>query len=250
MTHPVVGIILPRYGKVHPGSVVAAYEAVDRDAPPEDHVEVYFHHARTSSLLPQCFNSLLVYAYRLRDEGKITHLAMIHDDIFPEQGWLTKLWRLLREHEADVISVCSPLKETPFTDGGIRGRFSTGVGDINDPWRNCKRHVTKQSVKSLPPTFGPEHACGADELLLINTGLWLADLRHPCWDSPMEGMPGSRFSFNILSAIEAGADGDYRDFCIPEDFAWSRHLHEHGARYVATTEVKLQHYGDGVWTNY
>lgn len=250
MSHPTVGIILPRYGKVHPGSVVAAYEAVDPDAPPEDRVEVYCHRANTSSLLPGCFNRLLAYAYQLRDLGTITHLAMIHDDIFPERYWLTKLWRIMRAHEADVVSVCSPLKETPFTDGGIRNRFSTGVGDIFDPWRNCKRHVTKQSVKDLPPTFGPEHVCGTDELLLINTGLWLADLRHPCWDSPMEGMPGSRFAFNILSCIETDADGNHHDFCIPEDFAWSRHLHHHGARYVATTEVKLQHYGDGVWTNH
>lgn len=230
MDRPRVALAMPRYGNVNFMSVLrflAQCTAGDVEIPEGSTISV------GTSLLQHTFNECLAHALDLRDEGKVTHFAMLHSDIEPQEGWLDILWREMQAHDADLISVVSPIKNT-------EGKTSTALGAIDDPWR-ITRYITSYEATQLPATFGPEDVCGPGEVLLINTGCWLADLRRPWWDD---------FAFNIHSKITRPEQGKRYAETRPEDWEMSRSLREAGARYFATTAVRLIHYGEGGWANF
>src|SRR5215469_17754996 len=57
------------------------------------------------SLLASCFNKAWCAALNLQREGEdITHFAMLHDDVVPEDGWLEQLLKDMKESDADLVS--------------------------------------------------------------------------------------------------------------------------------------------------
>lgn len=225
---PRVILVTPYYGPVSMGLRQTLNGAVkDRRL-----LSVVMEAQSTSSVLPQCFNQLLAVALDARDAGKVTHLAMAHADIVAEPGWLDTLWSEMWFHNADLISAVVPIK-------GPTGRTSTAIGDRNDRWR-VPRCVYLKDRATLPATFGPEAVCGPDEVLLINTGLFLADLRRPWWDD---------FAFQFHNRITTTAAGRVAE-CRSEDWNMSSYLHKAGAKVLATFKVKLRHDGAKLYPNY
>lgn len=185
-----------------------------------------------SSILPHTFNVLLGAALDARDDGRVTHMAMAHSDICAEPGWLDTLYRETLAHEADLVSAVVPIK-------GPSGRTSTAVGDVDEPWR-IKRSVYLEERWDRPQTFGAQDVCGPGEVLLVNTGLFLADLRRPWWDD---------FAFQFHTRLRKTERGHVAE-SRPEDWEMSRHLHKHGAKVMATYKVRLTHEGGCMYANY
>ena len=163
---------------------------------------------------------------------------MLHGDVWPQCPWVTRLWHLMRTHDCDLISTVIPIKKPNWLE------TSTAVGSRRDPWR--VRHITHQDRDRYPLTFGPEHVCqGPDEILLVNTGCWLADITLPAWDAFLEAG-----GFGFETRITRDADGRRRAEIQPEDWRMSRFLDAHGVRLMAAWDVPVRHGGWGWWDNY
>lgn len=197
-----------------------------------DRVQVVYTASVANSLLTMAFNTLLAQALDYRDAGHVTHLAMIHDDVEPAAGWLNTLWRQMREYDLGAVSAVIPIKNAS-------GKTSTAIGRRDDSWR-VERHVLLEERARLPETFTRFDACQAGELLLINTGLLLIDLRRPFWDG---------FAFGIRDRIVA-VDGRRQAWTRPEDWEMSRALDAADVPYGATWAVAVNHVGSIRWPNH
>lgn len=231
---PRVYVAMPRYGLVVPEAMVGKIIASANNAPPEDMVAIAAHGDCSSSLLPHSFNHMLAEALDLRDQGKVTHLAMIHSDLAPSGFWLNTLWRIMRTRGDDLVSAVVPIKDQTFD------RTSTAIGDREDPWV-LKRYVECRDRKTLPETFNHADVCSPDEVLLVNTGLMLADLRRPYWND---------FAFEFKTRITRDEDGKRTPWVRPEDWEMSRLLDRHGAPYSATWAVRVKHGGFAWWDSH
>lgn len=235
---PRVFVGMPYYGDVDPAAAQAYVAPNTHRVDPELAVDVVGWLRCSTSITPRTFNELLGQAMDLRDEGRVTHFAMIHSDVAPlVSGWVNRLWAEMLFQRADVVSAVVPLK-IPGDETGRR--TSTAVGPENDPWA-APRYVTVEDRGKLPRTFAAADVCGPGEVLLVNTGLWLADLRGPWWDD---------FAFEFQTRIVRGPDGKRRAESVPEDWAMSRHLHRRGAKVCATWAVPLEHAGGFRYRNF
>lgn len=163
---------------------------------------------------------------------------MLHDDIWPENFFLNTLWREMQAYSADIISAVVPIKDAPWW------RTSTAIGLEDDPWI-VPRYIRAQDRKVLPTTFGSEHVCGPGEMLLLNTGCWLTDLRKPWWDEFWDAG-----AFNFATRSTRAEDGTRLSWIQPEDWRMSRFLGVRGAKLAATYAVKVRHRGGCWWANY
>jgi hypothetical protein len=230
---PRVAVVMPHYGDVSLKAARAFHNPSTRtNIDPSLFVEVATWIDSQSSITPDTFNHLLANALGLRDQGTATHLAMIHSDVEPEGPWLNALWCEMARTGADVVSSVIPIKNRS-------GRTSTAIGDAGDRWA-VKRFITLDDRDTLPATFTAEDCCGPGEVLLVNTGLWLADLRRDWWD-------GFAFQWHTRITKEGHAR---RTWVRPEDWEMSRDLAEAGAKVAATWAVNVVHCGNGRWANY
>lgn len=192
------------------------------------------------SLLASNFNQLLCAGLQMEAAGAITHMAMIHSDIDPEDCWLDTLIEEMEAQQADLVSAVVAIKD-------LRGVTSTAIGQLDDPWHVYRRLTVKESL-DLPQTFDSAGAGCPGKPLLVNSGLWVADLRRPCFKAV--GDDGVlRAHFTIRDRIVKQEDGTLRVDCEPEDWYFSRQLHELGARVCATHRVLVKHIGPIGFTN-
>jgi SAM-dependent methyltransferase len=183
--------------------------------------------------LPHNFNALLTHCLNWRDEGKCSHMAMIHSDVSAERGWLDLLAEEMHAHGLIAISAVVAIKD-PDND-----RTSTAIGRRSDPWE-AKRYVHVRDRERMPVTFTSKDVCtDNDEVLLINTGLMLLDLRHEFWDT---------FAFEVPTAI-LRKEGKRFPIFRPEDWEMSRALDRAGLPYGATWRPLTDHHGSRPWTN-
>jgi len=195
--------------------------------------EIFLRHSSISSLTHN-FNVLWAQALDARDAGKITHFAMLHADIVPVPGWLDGLARLMAPTDYRVISAISPIKDA-------RGLTSTALD--TDRWR--PRRLSNVEVMSLPLMFSSSSAISGlpppHGPLLINTGCMLCDLR------PHNGVDWARqivFEFRNAMTVDSKT-GKYFPLFEPEDWRFSRRLHQLQVPYAATRAIPLAH--DGSW---
>ncbi len=190
------------------------------------------------------FNLLWTDAHNLFNEGKITHFAMLHGDITPdpEQRWLDILLEEMDAREATLVSSVAPLK-----DG--RGLTSSGIADLNDPWQPWRRFTLKEIHQTLPETFDHVAAGYPDQPLLHNTGLWVCDLRKPCFQKLNERGELDLY-FNFPTRAVRGPDGKFQHQRESEDWLFSRDLWNRGIKdtYI-TRRVKLVHHGKMDFSN-
>ena len=185
------------------------------------------------SLLANTFNQAWVHALNLQESGTpITHFAMLHDDVSPDDGWLDILLDDLQKNSADVVSAVIPIKD-PF------GTTSTAIDDPADVF-NVERRLTMAEVFELPPVF-TSNDCGYPyRALLVNTGCWVCDFTKP-WRFEI--------TFTIRDRIRKNEKGKWVAEVAPEDWNFSRQLHSAGAKVMATRNVKLSHWGQLPYRN-
>jgi hypothetical protein len=199
-----------------------------------------------SSLLPTAFNECLAAGLNARDRGDASHLAMLHSDIAAEPGWLDILWSEMWMSGAAFISAVVPIKHSS-------GRTSTGIGLKGDRW-TVPKCLFLDDLNRLPSTFGPEHACGPNEVLLVNTGCWLTDLRHPFWDwfatVGADGTSGFNIKSRLVGKMTLDGSHAWAVDTRSEDWDLAHEMADFGVRYMVTQRVRLWHEGGGRWANF
>lgn len=188
------------------------------------------------SLLDHCFNHLWAEALNLRDEVGATHFAMIHADVEPPLGWLDDLAEELFRLDADIVSTVIPIKNSC-------GLTSTAINPDDcfaeyGSW--VPRRLTMTEAHQLPETFG---VADVGSPLLLNTGLWICDLRTEWAD---------KVCFDSMKRIVKQPNGKRVAQCISEDWFLSNALNQmgHGDKLFATRKVKVLHHGEREFKNW
>jgi hypothetical protein len=184
------------------------------------------------SLLAHGFNSAWATALNMRKEHEIKYFAMLHADIGPSRFWLDVLIDELKRTKSDVISCVIPIKDE-------KGLTSTGLDNRNEKTRMLRR-LTMTEVMDLPETFGAKDTCMPDAPLLINTGCWVCDFTQP-WVEKVR--------FQVSDMIGRSPDGEFVAIADPEDWDFSRQLHKHGLKVMATRKVQIDHVGSFKFSN-
>jgi len=181
-----------------------------------------------SSILPHGFNILWCHGVTQGAD----YFAMLHADIGPAEHWIDTLIDELDAHEADVISAAVPLK-------GKGGFYSTALGRIGEEVSYRVRH---QDLSRLPPTFNGDdlrRVADCEGVLCVNTGCFVCKLAAK-WVKDI--------AFGMRTWITW--DGD-APLCrmIPEDWDFSHQCHALGLKVLATTKVRVTHYGIQGWSS-
>lgn len=180
---------------------------------------------QNGSLLACNFNALWCTALNMVKNGvQIDYFAMLHDDIGPQDFWLDELIDELEQKRLDVLGVVSPIKDP-------RGVTSLALHDPKDNW-HPKCRLSMHDVYALPETFTSDDI---GETLLLNTGCWVCRF-DPAWVSKVHFTINDRIVFNT-------ARNCYQAQTEPEDWYFSRLLHELGLRIGATRKIRLEHEG-------
>lgn len=217
---PCVFLGMPGYGTVTARSARAFWR------PCRDPTRVVWEY-RAGSLLAQNFNRLWCLALNAARRGKrIDYFAMLHDDVEPEGFWLDDLIEELESQQLDVLGVVVPIKE-PMA-GVTSLALDRGDGDSWNPL--CR--LTMREIHSLPETFT---SADVGHPLLLNTGCWVCRF-DPAWARLVH------FEINDRIVLDEATDS-YVAQCEPEDWAFSRTLHQLGLRIGATRRIRLTHTG-------
>jgi len=205
-----------------------------------DHRHVVRIYSVGGSLLCRGFNTAWAAALTAAEKGEVDYFSMIHSDIVPEKFWCDKLVDELHASGADVLSAVVPLK-------GMHGYTSTAIGKPDFRWQPLTR-LTMREVDKLPETFGAEDIGYPECPLLVNTGCWIADLRKEFWREADEN-GFFKYFFTINDQVYRSRTGKITVATEPEDWFFSRLLHENGKVVKATKKIALHHHGDIGLTN-
>lgn len=198
---------------------------------------------KSTSLAIRCFNLLLCDVLNLRKRFPITHFAMMHDDICPDDGesrWLDILLDELEATGADMVSAVVPIKNAA-------GCTSTAVDMDGAPW--VTRRLTMTEIMGLPPTFTIDDIPWRlpESQLLVNSGLWLCRVDSGWMEKafPLTNPSGApreaSLAFRDYARIVQLPNGEYVAEDISEDWDWSRQLNAFGLKLAATRKVGLYH---------
>lgn len=209
----------PGYGR----QTAASGRSLWRASRHMDNVRVEY---KAGSLLANNFNCLWCSALNaVKDGERVDYFAMLHDDIGLEDFWLDELIAELEASDLDVLGVVSPIKDT-------RGLTSIALHQEGDNWRP-KCRLTMQEVHQLPETFT---SADVGHPLLINTGCWVCRF-------DMEWTPLVHFRINDRIVVDAKT-GRYEAQVEPEDWYFSRLLHELNLRVGVTRKLNVFHRGE------
>jgi hypothetical protein len=213
--------------------------------------------ANGGSLLAKNFNEFWAMALNAREEGHdLTHFAMLHDDVVPEDGWLDKLLEDQLSSGADLVSAVIPIKDQRGMistilynkDSGVHQLFTNPAGTVNSGISIGSRatvSITVSDLSRLPPVFTAAD-CGYPEMrLLVNTGCWICRLDRD-WVNAKNDDGSLKVFFTIRDRI-AKKDGKWRADVWPEDYNFSLMVQENGGTVAATRRIGLYHEGEGAW---
>jgi hypothetical protein len=221
MAQKIVALAMPRYAR----SVACAdaAHAFYRASKRNDVTRLELRKA--TSLAIRCFNLMWCDALNSRQKYGITHFAMQHDDVAPDEGWLDVLLDELTASGADMLSAVVPIKN------GC-GCTSTAVDLEGAPW--ITRRLTMHEVHQLPETFGLADIPWRlpTSQLVVNSGLWVCDFTKP-WVEQV--------CFGDQTRIIQLPDGEFACEDISEDWDFSRQLNALGLDIRATRKVGLYH---------
>lgn len=185
---------------------------------------------REGSLLAANFNALWCDAlnFAAQERGP-DYFAMQHADVEPQDYWLDELIAEMDAHGLDILGVAVPIKDT-------RGVTSLALARDDTNWRvHCR--LTMTDLQRLPETFT---SADIGHPLLLNTGLWVCRF-DPAW--------ARKVHFEINDRIVIDRTGKYIAECEPEDWQFSRLLHELGLKIGATRKIRLEHRGCASFSN-
>lgn len=180
------------------------------------------------SILCHNFNQLWCRALDMRTQVPITHFAMLHSDVHPEEAWLAKLIDEMERTGADVLSVVSPIKSD---SGHVSIAIDAPAG--SDEFE-IERVLTTTEVMGLPETFSAADCGFPDRLLLVNTGCWVCDFRKPWVEAAF---------FETVTAIKRDEAGAFIPKVMSEDWLFSRYVQRAGGKVLATRKASLHHVG-------
>jgi len=186
-----------------------------------------------SSLLAMSFNILYAEALNRSAEGTVDLFAMLHSDVAPDGYWLDTLISTLLDKDAHLVSAINAIKDE-------RGLTSSGLAIPGTTWKPWCR-FTLRELAEYPATFNAADIGYEDMVLLHNTGCWVADLRKPLFHEADE--QGQLKAFFTINDRIVRRDGQWRAEVEPEDWFFSRRLHDMGASTYVTREVITHHYG-------
>lgn len=198
-----------------------------------------------TSALGKVFNMLWATAIGRMEQGVVTHFAMLHADILPEDYWLDTLMDELIANDADVMSAVAPIKDS-------KGLSSVAIDDPQDPYQ-CLRRFTMRELEDMPETFDHVGAGYPNNIMMVNTGCWVCDLRKP-WVTAADADGALKVFFTIQDTIRRSRNpktpGQLEVGMNPEDWEFSRRVHRMGGKLFATRKVRLQHFGEQGYPNY
>lgn len=193
-----------------------------------------------SSLLALGFNTLLAESLNRNEAGDFVEcMAMLHMDLSADDFWLDKLVEIMESRQVDFVSAIAAIKDE-------RGLTSSGLGFVEYPWSPWRRFTMRQ-LATMPKTFDQADIGYPRMVLMHNTGCWLADLRKPLFHE--QNADGELKAFFTINDRVVKRDGKWRPEVEPEDWFFSRRLHELGAKTCVTREVVTHHYGTSDFRN-
>jgi hypothetical protein len=164
---------------------------------------------------------------------------MQHDDVAPAAGSLDIMLEILEQTGADLVAAVNSIK-----DG--RGLTSTALDDPLNRFTTLKRLTMAEiHAPDLPDTFSAADFGWPDRAILANTGYWMADLRKPIFCTMEDEFP---LIFTMRDRIVRDGNHWRADF-EPEDWLFSRRMHELGGKIVCTRKVVTGHVGKQVFPN-
>jgi 2-polyprenyl-3-methyl-5-hydroxy-6-metoxy-1,4-benzoquinol methylase len=174
------------------------------------------------------FNMMVCTALNARAKEGWTHIAMVHADIGAQSYWLDTLLEEMDRVGADLMTTVMAIKDDRFiTTTGIRYRGIPG----------CRRFTVRET-DLLPETFSIADTEEPDQILAINTGLWVA--RFPVGGWPDKFADGEGFKTNCYIKWRNGQAEPTFD---SEDWIFSEWAHLAGMKVYATTKVLAFHRG-------
>lgn len=167
---------------------------------------------------------------RLRDTRETVgweYAASLHADVVAQPGWVDVCIGELAEHDADLCSVILPIKD----DHGL-----TSTALDTHLWN--PRRLTMREVMKLPTTIDhdtpfEDSDIGTHGELLLNTGCWVA--RVGPWVDDIH----FRWGGDRIVKVDGISHAEF----IPEDWTFSRDMHEIGRKIIATRKVAAKHIG-------
>ncbi len=179
------------------------------------------------------FNTLLCEGLNRCEAGEITHFALLHADVNPQDGWIDILAGELARRGAAFISAVCPIKDD-------RGLTSTAIGDPADDWNPLRRLTTTEILGELPETFDAADAGYQDYALLHNNGCCLLDLRDRRFFTA-DAAGDLLCAWLFPKRVRRSGDGRWAVQGESEDWYLSRRMFELGIPSVATRKVRLEH---------
>lgn len=262
-------LAMPNYANHESGMMRKVYKFALRDG--DERFYLQEQPKKGCSLLASSFNGEWCTAWNNPDTD---YWCLVHGDIEPESGFLSKLVDELEENNLDVLHVVSPIKDD-------RGITSTAVGRNDNEWAMVRRLALKE-LELLPKTFTIEHCIKnlvwkddtpfADLLdvnytdplcLLPNTGLML--VRRAPWVHTFPGFtirdricqykdghiwPPNFSSEYSLTETPMVTNALLITQVVSEDWNFGHWLARRGIRVGGTKAIKLGHWGDYVFPNF
>jgi hypothetical protein len=192
------------------------------------------------SLLANNFNRLFVTAWT----SGADYLCILHSDIGTSRpagyggSWLELLVDRLRENNLAALSAVVPIKS-------MDGLTSTAL-QLRKDSPHVLRRLSMQELHRLQDKVVRRHnLCDLFDIsrdeagaLYINTGTLAIDLRGFDW-------AGARWpGFQITDYLAWNTNHVPMAYVDPEDWGFSRWLHQEGWPYAATKELIIEHHGE------
>lgn len=187
-----------------------------------------------SSFLTRTFNILWCEAL---NDG-FDYFLMVHADVIPTSpNWIQTLLDEMSLHDADAVSVVMPIKDNL----GLTSTALTRSDNSN------QRRLTLHECHHLPETFDAHAAAREiggppDSILLLNTGLFLVDLKRHRPEI-------EKLLFRTRDVVQRGDDGRFSNWAWSEDWYWSRDAAALGLKLLATRKVQTLHKGSNGYCN-
>ena len=220
-------LCMPAYNGMSGG---AARGLVLATAAGDDDHGVNLTYTENSLLAYNCNQHLALVRNQLLGGCGPDYFAVLHSDVGPEPGWLSRLVRLLEAHGLDALGVVIPIKSG-------EGWTSTAVGRLPlwaESWNPLFR-VTLTEALRLPGVFTAADLGYPDHPLLVNTGCFVMRV-DPSWFFEIY--------FTIRDRIHPDPEtGRHEAQVQSEDWFLSRLLFALGRRVAATRLVRVDHRG-------
>jgi hypothetical protein len=226
------------YGQTYPTSSRAFWQGSLR-ADSKLHGKLFQDQVETSF---SSHNILLAAALNSIEANNIpiTHIALLHNDVVPENGWIDILLEEMIRTDCDLLGAVSPIKD-------FNGLSSTAIDSHDNPFL-VHRRITMEEIYRLPETFDNVDCGYPDRRLLVNTSCILMNFSR-AWRDEVDENGILKLNFAGYDRVARNDDGKWMAHHAPSDWHISREITRLGGKVMATRKVKLKHMGHFPFSN-